>query len=62
VALRSGDADRSEVVAVVDLGSTAVRLLLARIMPNAGYHVLVVVCTRGVRDGILLRETFSGRG
>jgi exopolyphosphatase/guanosine-5'-triphosphate,3'-diphosphate pyrophosphatase len=41
--LRSGGADRLEVVAVVDLGSTAVRLLLARIMSNAGYQVLVQV-------------------
>lgn len=39
--MRSGEADRPEVVAVVDLGSTAVRLLLARIRPNAGYRVLV---------------------
>ena len=31
----------SELVAVVDLGSTAVRLLLARIRPNAGYRVLL---------------------
>jgi exopolyphosphatase/guanosine-5'-triphosphate,3'-diphosphate pyrophosphatase len=30
-----------ELVAVVDLGSTAVRLLLARIVPGAGYRVLV---------------------
>jgi exopolyphosphatase/guanosine-5'-triphosphate,3'-diphosphate pyrophosphatase len=30
-----------ELVAVVDLGSTAVRLLLARITPGAGYRVLV---------------------
>ncbi len=30
-----------ELVAVVDLGSTAVRLLLARIAPGAGYRVLV---------------------
>jgi exopolyphosphatase/guanosine-5'-triphosphate,3'-diphosphate pyrophosphatase len=29
-----------ELVAVVDLGSTAVRLLLARIVPGAGYRVL----------------------
>jgi len=41
--LRSGGADRPEVVAVVDLGSTAVRLMLARIVPKAGYHVLVQV-------------------
>jgi exopolyphosphatase/guanosine-5'-triphosphate,3'-diphosphate pyrophosphatase len=39
--LRSGEADRPELVAVVDLGSTAVRLLLVRITPNAGYRVLV---------------------
>lgn len=31
----------AELVAVVDLGSTAVRLLLARITPSAGYRVLV---------------------
>jgi len=31
----------SELAAVVDLGSTAVRLLLARIKPHVGYHVLV---------------------
>jgi exopolyphosphatase / guanosine-5'-triphosphate,3'-diphosphate pyrophosphatase len=43
VALRSGEADRPEVVAIVDLGSTAVRLLLAQIRPNAGYRVLVQV-------------------
>lgn len=30
----------AELVAVVDLGSAAVRLLLARITPGAGYHVL----------------------
>ena len=29
-----------ELVAVVDLGSTAVRLLLARIVPGTGYRVL----------------------
>jgi exopolyphosphatase/guanosine-5'-triphosphate,3'-diphosphate pyrophosphatase len=31
----------AELVAVVDLGSMAVRLLLARIVPDAGYRVLV---------------------
>lgn len=31
----------AELVAVVDLGSTAVRLLLARITPSVGYRVLV---------------------
>ncbi len=41
MALRSGGADSPELVAIVDLGSMAVRLLLARIVPNVGYHVLV---------------------
>jgi hypothetical protein len=27
-----------------------------------GGYLKMVVCTRGVRDGILLRETFNGRG
>ena len=27
-----------------------------------GGYLSLVVCTRGVRDGILLRETFNGRG
>ena len=31
----------AELVAVVDLGSTAVRFLLARIVPSSGYKVLV---------------------
>lgn len=30
-----------EMVAVVDLGSTAVRFLLAKIVPDSGYRVLV---------------------
>lgn len=34
-------ADRSELVAVVDLGSAAIRLLLARIVPNKRFRVLV---------------------
>jgi exopolyphosphatase/guanosine-5'-triphosphate,3'-diphosphate pyrophosphatase len=33
-------AERAELVAVVDLGSTAVRFLLARITPGTGYRVL----------------------
>ena len=37
--MRSGGTDRPELVAVVDLGSTAVRLLLARIS-NVGFRVL----------------------
>src|SRR5262249_5547081 len=31
----------AEIVAVVDLGSTAVRFLLAKIIPESGYRVLV---------------------
>ena len=27
-----------------------------------GGYLSLVVCTRGVRDGLLLRETFNGRG
>jgi exopolyphosphatase/guanosine-5'-triphosphate,3'-diphosphate pyrophosphatase len=27
-----------------------------------GGYLRLVICTRGVRDGILLRETFTGRG
>ena len=32
---------KAELVAVVDLGSTAVRFLLARINPNSGFHLFV---------------------
>jgi exopolyphosphatase/guanosine-5'-triphosphate,3'-diphosphate pyrophosphatase len=50
----------AELVAVVDLGSTAVRLLLARIVPGAGYRVLVQerVATRlgGGAPGTLPRD------
>ena len=57
-------ADRSELVAVVDLGSTAVRLLVARIVPNHGSHVLVQerVATRlgGGAPGTLPREAIEG--
>src|SRR2546427_1455681 len=38
--LRSGGAEPGELVAVVDLGSTAVRLLVARVTPDSGYRVL----------------------
>jgi len=38
--LHSCGIEPSELVAVVDLGSTAVRLLLARVAPNTGYRVL----------------------
>src|SRR6266571_3143011 len=53
----------AELVAVVDLGSTAVRFLLARIVPDSGYKVLVEerVPTRlgGGRPGILPREAID---
>src|SRR5882672_2636317 len=54
---------KPEVVAVVDLGSTAVRFLLARITPGAGYRVLVEerVPTRlgGGAPGTLPREAIE---
>lgn len=57
-------ADRSELVAVVDLGSAAVRLLLARIAPNKRSRVLVQerVPTRlgGGLPGTLPREAIDG--
>ena len=53
----------AELVAVVDLGSTAVRFLLARIVQNSGYKVLVEerVPTRlgGGLPGILPREAID---
>src|SRR5258706_5686238 len=53
----------SELLAVVDLGSTAVRLLLARIKPRVGYRVLVEerVPTRlgGGAPGTLPREAID---
>jgi exopolyphosphatase/guanosine-5'-triphosphate,3'-diphosphate pyrophosphatase len=62
--VRSGATDRPELVAVVDLGSTAVRLLLARIVPNAGFRVLVQerVPTRlgGGAPGTLPRDAIDG--
>ena len=36
-------------------------IVIEELMIFGGYLTLVV-CTRGVRDGILLRETFNGRG
>ena len=36
-------------------------IVIEEVMVFGGYLTLVV-CTRGVRDGILLRETFNGRG
>jgi exopolyphosphatase/guanosine-5'-triphosphate,3'-diphosphate pyrophosphatase len=54
----------AELVAVVDLGSTAVRFLLARINPNSGCHVLVEERepTRlgGGAPGVLPREAIDG--
>ena len=53
----------AELVAVVDLGSTAVRLLLARVTPDTGYRVLVEerVPTRlgGGASGTLPREAID---
>src|SRR5215475_6991220 len=53
----------AELVAVVDLGSTAVRFLIAKIVPNSGYRVLVEerVPTRlgSGRPGILRREAID---
>ena len=54
----------TEVVAVVDLGSTAVRFLLARIVPGVGYRVLAEkrVSTRlgGGAPGTLSRRAIDG--
>ena len=36
-------------------------IVIEELMIFGGYLTLVA-CTRGVRDGILLRETFNGRG
>jgi exopolyphosphatase/guanosine-5'-triphosphate,3'-diphosphate pyrophosphatase len=36
-------------------------IVIEEIMVFGGY-LRLMVCTRGVRDGILLRETFNGRG
>jgi exopolyphosphatase / guanosine-5'-triphosphate,3'-diphosphate pyrophosphatase len=53
----------AELVAVVDLGSTAVRLVLAHVTPDAGYRVLVEerVPTRlgGGASGTLSREAID---
>src|SRR5262250_900714 len=53
----------AEIVAVVDLGSTAVRFLLAKIIPESGYRVLVEerVPTRlgSGRPGVLRREAID---
>jgi exopolyphosphatase/guanosine-5'-triphosphate,3'-diphosphate pyrophosphatase len=53
----------AELVAVVDLGSTAVRLLLAHVTPDTGYRVLVEerVPTRlgGGASGTLSREAID---
>jgi exopolyphosphatase/guanosine-5'-triphosphate,3'-diphosphate pyrophosphatase len=55
---------KSELVAVVDLGSTAVRLLLARINPGKGYRVLLEerVPTRlgGGSPGLLPPDAIDG--
>jgi exopolyphosphatase / guanosine-5'-triphosphate,3'-diphosphate pyrophosphatase len=61
--LRARGAEPAELVAVVDLGSTAVRLLLARVIPDTGYRVLAEerVPTRlgGGAPGTLPREAID---
>jgi exopolyphosphatase / guanosine-5'-triphosphate,3'-diphosphate pyrophosphatase len=47
---------KAERVDIVVAGAVVVEELLV----FGGYHELLV-CTRGVRDGLLLRETFNGR-
>jgi exopolyphosphatase / guanosine-5'-triphosphate,3'-diphosphate pyrophosphatase len=61
--LRPGGTEPTELVAVVDLGSTAVRLLVARVTPDTGYRVLAEerVPTRlgGGAPGTLPREAID---
>src|SRR5258706_9928580 len=61
--LRSSGAEPAELVAVVDLGSTAVRLVVARVTPDTGYRVLAEerVPTRlgGGAPGTLPREAIG---
>jgi exopolyphosphatase / guanosine-5'-triphosphate,3'-diphosphate pyrophosphatase len=61
--LRSSAAEPAELVAVVDLGSTAIRLLIARVTPGTGYRVLAEarVPTRlgGGTPGTLPREAID---
>ena len=61
--MRSNGAEPAELVAVVDLGSTAVRLMVARVTPHTGYRVLAEerVPTRlgGGAPGTLPREAID---
>jgi len=61
--VRSSGVEPAELVAVVDLGSTAVRLLVARVIPGTGYRVLTEerVPTRlgGGAPGTLPREAID---
>ena len=61
--MRTSGAEPAELVAVVDLGSTAVRLLVARVIPDTGYRVLAEerVPTRlgGGAPGTLPREAID---
>ena len=63
--MRTSGAEPAELVAVVDLGSTAVRLLVARVIPDTGYRVLAEerVPTRlgGGAPGTLPREAIGAR-
>ena len=52
--IRSLKAERVDII-------LAGAIVIEEVMVFGGYLTLVV-CTRGVRDGILLRETFNGRG
>ncbi|HEU5195954.1 MAG TPA: hypothetical protein VFW70_14530 [Methylomirabilota bacterium] len=60
---RKRERHRGELVAIVDLGSSAVRLLLAKVKPDKGYRVLVEerVPTRlgGGAPGVLPREAID---
>lgn len=53
-AIRGLRAERADII-------LAGAVVLEEVLVFGGYRALVV-CTRGVRDGLLLRETFNGRG
>ena len=52
--IRGLKAERADII-------VAGAVVIEEVLVFGGYHALVV-CTRGVRDGLLLRETFDGRG
>jgi exopolyphosphatase / guanosine-5'-triphosphate,3'-diphosphate pyrophosphatase len=53
-AIRGLNAERADII-------LAGAVVIEEVLVFGGYRALVV-CTRGVRDGLLLRETFNGRG